>query len=166
MYFTARDGVHGHELWTSDGTRRVTRLVRDLKTGGAGGVAWIPLARMGRSLYFSGRGDEHAGMELWRTDGTASGTRRVRDIAFGRPGSSPDELTAIGDVLFFGADDGVHGRELWSSTGTRLGTRMVKDINHGDADSDPSWLTGVGRNLVLFAAETRRLGRKLWKEVP
>jgi ELWxxDGT repeat protein len=33
LFFTAGDGVHGRELWTSDGTEAGTVLVKDIKPG-------------------------------------------------------------------------------------------------------------------------------------
>ena len=35
FYFGASDGVHGWELWRSDGTARGTRMVKDISPGTA-----------------------------------------------------------------------------------------------------------------------------------
>jgi hypothetical protein len=52
---------------------------------------------------------------LWKSDGT--GTVMVKDINSGSSSSSPYELTAVGNTLFFKADDGYTGHELYWNTG-------------------------------------------------
>lgn len=37
----------------------------------------------------------------------------VKDINLSPQGSSPADLVAIGNVVYFVAHNGVHGRELW-----------------------------------------------------
>lgn len=45
-------------------------------------------------------------------------------VRSGRTGSFPQQLTAVGDRVFFTADDGVHGRELWT-VAPRLASRVA-----------------------------------------
>ena len=81
----------------------------------------------------------------------------------------PDDLTVVGDTLYFTADDGVNGRELWKSDGTEAGTLMVKDILVVDkrfpepgVSSYPSWLTDVAGTLYFATFDDPR-GGELWK---
>lgn len=90
----------------------------------------------------------------------ATGPYLVEDIK--SPGSSfPEDLTAMGDVLFFSASGGGRGRELWRSDGTEPGTRRVKDIKPGGGGSGPTHLAAIG-GLLYFSADDGVHGRELW----
>ncbi|HEY2840050.1 MAG TPA: ELWxxDGT repeat protein, partial [Pirellulales bacterium] len=72
-YFAAYDGVHGNELWKSDGTAAGTVLVKDIKPGGANSFPRY-LTNVNGTLFFTA-GDFHpgyAGVDLWKSDGTAA----------------------------------------------------------------------------------------------
>jgi ELWxxDGT repeat protein len=93
-YFPVSDGVHGLELWRSDGTGAGTRLVHDICPGACSGLPrWLTVA--GTTLYFSADDGAH-GPELWKSDGTDAGTVLVQDILPGLAGSNPNNLFELG----------------------------------------------------------------------
>ncbi|HET6546011.1 MAG TPA: hypothetical protein VFG55_04610 [Rhodanobacteraceae bacterium] len=54
------------------------------------------------------------GRELCHFDGRTADSAVLTDIAPGPESSSPEQITIVGDFIYFTADDGVHGRELWA----------------------------------------------------
>ncbi|MGL4511848.1 MAG: ELWxxDGT repeat protein [Lacipirellulaceae bacterium] len=160
LYFSANDGVTGHELWKSDGTEPGTVRVSDINRSPLGTYP-TALTHMAGVLYFIADGGQ-TGTELWKTDGTTSGTVLVKDIAAGFGSSTPSVPTIIGGTLYFSANDGVSGRELWKSDGTEAGTVRVKDILTGPSSSIPLGLTNLGGTLY-FSANDGVIGFELWK---
>jgi ELWxxDGT repeat protein len=165
LFFTASDGIHGRELWSSDGTKAGTVLVKDIKPRGAPEQSYGPqsLTAVRGKLFFTADDGIH-GRELWTSDGTRAGTVLVKNIVPGTGDDGPSNLTPVGGKLFFTADDGTHGRELWSSDGTKAGTVLVKDItvkSSSEYDYGPSNLTAVGVKL-FFSADDGTHGRELW----
>jgi ELWxxDGT repeat protein len=95
LYFSANDGTHGTELWTSDGTAAGTTMVQDLYPGSH--LVTLPV---------------YTGYGYFGTE-TKSATL---------PNSSnPSNLTNFNGTLLFAANDGTHGNELWEvPAGPRL----------------------------------------------
>jgi ELWxxDGT repeat protein len=112
LFFVANDGVHGRELWRSDGTAGGTTMVKDINPG-AGDADIGSLTAIGKLLFF-GANDGARGNELWRSDGTPEGTFTIADLSPGEASSSPVDFTPSGPRIFFVAGSGPVGRELWS----------------------------------------------------
>jgi ELWxxDGT repeat protein len=175
LIFAADDGVHGSELWVSDGTADGTRMLKDIATQPTelGGVAYTPASypmmfhEVNGQVYFVASQTE-TGQELWVTDGTSDGTHLVADINPGTASSAPANLTDLAGKLYFSADDGLHGNELWVTDGTPAGTHMVSDIGQahsvgdvGEIGSNPNNLTVAGDKL-FFTADDNLHGTEVW----
>ena len=163
VVFVMDDGVHGAELWRTDGLAGGTYLIKDIQPGPAGSSANGFVELNGRWVFVADDGVN--GPELWVTDGTASGTHIVVDInqkAYSSLSFQYDRaLTRLGDAVIVSAHDLSGGQELWRSDGTAAGTWRIKDINPGVDPSEPWDFTVVG-SLVFFTATTTASGKEPW----
>jgi ELWxxDGT repeat protein len=168
VFFAANDGVHGDELWKSDGTTAGTTLVKDINPGAAssigGGNCWYRylFAAVNGTVFFAADDGVH-GCELWESDGTAQGTSLVADINPGQAGSRPQSLIDFNGKLFFSADDGVHGREPWRSNGTSIGTHLVEDVVPGVVGDGFEQAIGVADTLFFIANDYEGDSHQLWR---
>ena len=149
--FTALDGLHGRELWSSDGTTGGTRLIADL---GEGALGFYPteLTAAGSTLFFVPSPDFNPQLELWSSDGTTAGTRLVKEIPSLELGTQVNNLTAdaTGTGVYFTVDDSTFS-QLWHSDGTASGTSVINDFsptlyNYGNAGRE---LTIAGGRLFF-----------------
>jgi ELWxxDGT repeat protein len=174
--FAADDLVHGRELFATDGTREGTRLVADvnrkrkrffdqyLKPQPPRFVTEssdpTDLVRAGSRVFFVAN-DGLSGRELWVTNGTFQGTRRVADLVPGPAGSTPRNLVAISDAIYFfaaNAADGA-GEGLYRSDGTPGGTVLVSDLAGVSQARD---LLAAENGRLFFVAFTEDAGTELW----
>jgi ELWxxDGT repeat protein len=126
--FVANDGVHGRELWVTDGTVTGTHMVADLTPGSKGtwdDDEYAAMRAIGDRVLFAASDAEH-GKELWTSDGTEAGTSLLDDVRPGPGSSSPRLLAAAGGKVYFTTgSDPLLGALLWVSDGTAAGTHAV-----------------------------------------
>ena len=135
FYFVAQDGVHGQELWKSNGTEEGTVMVKDINPSGdalfaPSGYYYKPVMTVFKNkLYFVAYDPDH-GAELWCTDGTEAGTQLVKDI---NPGlkQSNYRVKEYNGYLYFPATSGPDEGGIMAYRWYYLGTVLFEDImNH------------------------------------
>ena len=104
-------------------------------------------------LYFVAN-DGITGFELWSITDQGTNLQLISDLRPGNTSSSPEELTVIGDDLYFSADIG-EGRQLFHFNPAQGAPRVIQG-----AGEDPKELTAID-NKIYYSAESE-LGRELW----
>jgi ELWxxDGT repeat protein len=162
IFFGANDGVHGNELWTSDGTPEGTILVADVNpTGDAVGALPSTFTAQGQLFFIAA--DDGYNSQIWKTDGTSAGTIQFTHYESEFP-MNPYAFKISGDKVVandYGDDVGHENFVLDLATGNYS---VLKDINPGPDGS----IHTVFNNMVSFADEiyfvsTTTNGVQLWK---
>ena len=154
VMFLANDGIHGEELWRTDGTAAGTVMVKDIAPGSTSSTP-ADFADINGMAFFSAS-DSTGQRALWKSDGTAAGTERVK--------GAPDfyglaALTNVNGTLFFRAMDITGDIGLWRSDGTAAGTVLVKGGFRG-LFTEP--MVNVNGTL-FFIAYDATFNARLWK---
>ncbi|MGB5914780.1 MAG: S-layer homology domain-containing protein, partial [Phormidesmis sp.] len=158
VFFSANDGIHGEELWVTDGTRSGTQLVHDLAPGSDENGR--PQSSVPHIFGFSDRqfwintiqGYEQSTLarSLWRSDGTDEGTQAIATLhpllpgLFNRAESvipfiqdpQPNFLASLPFVVEADMESENARSQLWlTDGGSEAGTQQLANFP----------LTGVGR---------------------
>jgi ELWxxDGT repeat protein len=148
VLFPGNDGIHGDELWRTNGTTDSTFMVIDLDPGNEG---YCPQNKVvfKNKIYYKGN-DGKAGIEFWCSDGTAEGTKLVKDFDPGLMSgfSLPSYIETDGKNIYLKAGKSFD-EELWVSDGTTDRTYEI-DINPWD-ESLPCMFYLFHDKLFLFA---------------
>jgi ELWxxDGT repeat protein len=127
LFFRANDGIHGTELWKSDGTPDGTVLVKDIWAGTTASGSSV-LVNVDGKLLFAANDGIH-GFQAWQSDGTEAGTRLLASVVPPLFSSATSQFVAVSGRLLFVADDGVHGLELWTTADINAAPSFVKGPN-------------------------------------
>ena len=173
LWFVADDGIHGRELWKTDGTPSGTQLAIDLLPGPEGffsGPTTLRdgyLAVLGAQLILARR-TSTLGLEMWATDGTPGGTQFLVDCGpggFAPPTLLPHTHAVAGGRLFFGADVAFGDDGLWVTDGTPAGTQrlaIAKEVEWIVADGARVFaVTGSNTQRRLYVSDGTLSGTTL-----
>lgn len=168
LIFSANDGVHGVELWASDGTEAGTSMIAEFYAGSSSAFGWSGFTNFGNKVAFSvylggssvpnqfGTARGYAGYQLVFTDGTSLGTSFL-DVTPGQNSNSPSILGQANGLLYFTATApvvGVSTQGIFSTDGTTF-TRLA-DINSSAS------LLGWNASKAYFKVSDATHGAELW----
>lgn len=168
LVFAAEDGIHGRELWLTQGTVATTTLLADIWPGGSSGLAYyqaypdsFAAPRVaGGKLFFTADDAAH-GSEPWVSDGTPAGTTMAADVVPGAEASTAYAYFPFGSTVLFAAGPMSGPRTLWRSDGTPAGTFALGDAAHGSDKLNPFVFAELG-GTVYFPGYQTATGAELW----
>jgi ELWxxDGT repeat protein len=145
LYFYADDGVHGRELWKSNGSAKGTKMLADINPGQGDSFWCCPQALGSAAIFNAFDGAEY---EMWRSNGSPATTSRI----FSLGSQATQDMRVAGNRFFFsvrvGSDD-----HLGVSNGTPGGTQILAQLEHA------FYLTALGNNIV-FSGDDGTTGRE------
>ncbi|MGJ3249934.1 MAG: pre-peptidase C-terminal domain-containing protein [Elainellaceae cyanobacterium] len=166
LYFTAVGNSGGtdtgREIWKITSPTGTAQMVEEIRSGFESAEP-MELIALNDTLFFVAQRSAGGNQtELWKLEGD---TPVMVTNSTGVVGYQPDQLTVVGNTLYFTAEDS-NGRELWKTDGTTFS--QVLDINLGSGSSTPQNLIAVGDTLYFTADNgvtdgPDAIGRELWK---
>jgi len=135
-FFVADDGIHGKELWQSNGTAAGTSMVADIFSGEKDGNPQ-ELVLFNNRVFFTAVNESSAG--VWMSDGTSAGTTLLFAVS-----QRPQYLTVAGNSLYFFA-----GGQLYKSDGTKEGTIAFLDFAKDYFAYSILWMCGTNDKLLM-----------------
>lgn len=117
-YFAANDGVHGIELWSTDGTTTGTSIVKDINPGAIGSQVKYIYTFKSKVYFFATANGKY--LQFWSSDGTAAGTTLLKDSFNLSNTNYPVLYATLGDELLFTITKVGEADELWKTNGTHV----------------------------------------------
>jgi len=137
LYFTANDGIHGEEFWSTDGTEGGTEMLMDIHAGAQNATPdytqygrFPGMCEFDGFLYFTANADNF-GEELWRTNGIAGNTTMCQEVYPGFMDASPTFFHKYKDLMFFTAIHPEYQREPFV-------------LRHDELNNDEPLITSLG----------------------
>lgn len=154
LYFTAEDGVHGRELFKTDGT--TITLVKDINVGSGSSSNhsdnMMAMLEGNGFLYFFAEDISGTGYDLWKTDGTEIGTVKVSELNTNESSGLNLNFKKLGNDLYFVYTDNNTGhRQIFKYDVLTNNNTSVLDVYPSNNTSGYLYLTIFDNKLFTVA---------------
>ncbi|MFV0472303.1 MAG: T9SS type A sorting domain-containing protein [Paludibacteraceae bacterium] len=154
LYFTAEDGVHGRELFKTDGT--TIHLVKDIHVGTGFSTNhsgnMMAMYEADGALYFFAEDLPGEGYDLWKTDGTEQGTVKVLELNTNESSGLKLRFKKLGNLLCFVKNDqNTNHNEIYAYNPTTNTATSVLDAYPSNNTSGYGYFTLFDNKLFVVA---------------
>jgi ELWxxDGT repeat protein len=151
--FTYDDGVHGRELWSSNGTPAGTSMLLDLSPGVADTSVSI-LNSNGAAAWVSIKPSGAATRQLYITDGTVDNTHPLGPISPTAPDAGTlSSAIVTGGLVYAARDTGASQTRIYFATTTAAPAAAIGSTSGAIALGNPP-LVSTGTHALLVGADT------------
>ena len=164
MYFSANDGVHGYELWRTDGTEAGTYMVKDIGVGATSGFSALgsQIITYNGLIYFSAIDTLNPYTQaLWASDGATEWMVARMQTTSIYLGLQPHEFVVFKGKLFFVGYDSLSKSQIFYTGGSLNVLQRVATGYNTLGTYGPGFKV-AGDNL-FFGMDDGIHGRELWK---
>lgn len=154
LYFTADDGVHGRELFKTDGT--TITLVKDINVGSGSSSNhsdnMMAMLEENGFLYFFAEDTSGTGYDLWKTDGTEAGTIKVSELNTNEVTGLNLNFKKLGNSLYFVyTDSNTSHKEIYKYEPLSSNQTSVLNVYPSNNSSGYGYLTIFDNKLFAVA---------------
>lgn len=167
LFFSANDGIHGYELWCTDGTALGTYMVKDISE--VNDIAYLgKITSYQGKVYFNAY--QH-GFHIFESDGTAPGTFPFTDIYPIPVSDYSTDLAVFDEFLYIlGTDGNMVEGPVWKTDGTAEGTFKIDKyffVNSFFMDTwDSTLLINNGMNICRTNGTTEGTNKIIPENAP
>jgi ELWxxDGT repeat protein len=162
QFVVANNKLYGYAtVNSSPSLRNIVGNTATTVTNGTGLTDLDNFLTVGTKLYFTATSST-LGKELFQLDTTNDTVSPAIDVVPGQNSSSPSDLVAIGESVYFFADKAGGGRVLWKYGGSgSTATEVPITDSVAGGGTLPNELTAIG-NVLYFTATSATKGLELW----
>jgi ELWxxDGT repeat protein len=150
LVFRANDGIHGYELWITDGTQDGTKMIMDFNASSQSSSYGEDYAALEEKLFFSLFNQNTMSYEIWVYNSSTEQAEKLNDVVVSEDIAQTELLGAFnGKVYFTGSVGTAHF--LWETDGSSEGTTAIFEFDEPLSAFEPSNLVGIQNDYLVFS---------------